>query len=195
MKVYFSTSISQMTEQTRNNSQRILSYLKDKGHKIISSDLLQKMPKAGHIMEQSEDQAMAAQKNLRRLKKQADIIIFEITRPSLAVGQEINIALSLNKPVIALYLEETTPHLLRDEAGDLLILSSYTDADLEDTLRDALDYAISHQDVRFNFFISPSIGRYLDWISQNKKIPRSVYLRSLIEQDMAENPEYDETRE
>lgn len=190
MKVYFSTSIGQMTDQTRASSLRILSYLKNKGHRIISADLLVKMPSLAQLQAQTAEQALVAQKNIRRLKKQADIIVFEVSKPSLAVGQEINIALSLNKPVIALYMAGKAPHILRDEAGDLLILSEYTDADLEDTLKDALEYAISHQDVRFNFFISPFIGRYLDWVSENKKIPRSVYLRSLIEDDMARNPDY-----
>ena len=190
MKVYFSTSISQMTDHTKKNSLRILSFLQEKKYHIVSSDLLQNFENSAQRAEQSEDQALVAQKNLTRLKKQADIVVFEVSRPSLGVGQEINIALSLNKPVIALYQEGTTPHILRDEAGDLLILCSYNESNLEDVLKDALEYADSHQDVRFNFFISPPIGQYLDWISRNKKIPRSVYLRNLIEDDMARNPEY-----
>ena len=82
--------------------------------------------------------------------------------------------------------------MLRDEGGDLLLLAPYNDGNLETVLADALDYASSHQDVRFNFFISPAIGNYLDWISKEKKIPRSVYLRNLIEKDMEENEEYHE---
>ena len=57
----------------------------------------------------------------------------------------------------------------------------------------ALDYVSSAQDVRFNFFISPTIGLYLDWISKNKRIPRAVYLRKLIEEEMRENKEYKES--
>jgi len=45
-------------------------------------------------------------------------------------------------------------------------------------------------DVRFNFYISPEIGRYLDWISQRKKLPRSVFLRGLVERHMHVDKEY-----
>ncbi len=93
MKVYFSTSISQMTDQTKKNSLRILSFLQEKKYHIVSSDLLQNFESSAQRAEQSEDQALVAQKNLTRLKKQADIVVFEVSRPSLGVGQEINIAL------------------------------------------------------------------------------------------------------
>jgi hypothetical protein len=53
------------------------------------------------------------------------------------------------------------------------------------------DYLSDTQDVRFNFFISPQIGNYLDWVSKNKRIPRAVYLRRLIEEDMKNNKEYE----
>jgi hypothetical protein len=57
-------------------------------------------------------------------------------------------------------------------------------------LEKAIEYAINQQEVRF---ISPNIGRYLDWISKVKKIPRSVYLRALIERDMKENTEFEDS--
>jgi len=56
----------------------------------------------------------------------------------------------------------------------------------------ALDYVSSAQDVRFNFFISPEIGRFLDWVSKKRRLPRAVYLRKLIEEDMRNNKEYNE---
>jgi hypothetical protein len=194
MKVYFSTSIGQMTPETHASALRILAYLKSKGHRIVSADYEQTVKYASKIRQQTEEEALLVQKNLARLRKQADIVIFEVSQPSFAVGQEINIALSLNKPVIALYQDGTTPHLLRDEAGDLLLLTSYNDRNLEDVLKDAIEYSQANQDVRFNFFISPIIGRYLDWIARTKMIPRSVYLRSLIEDDMAKSSEYSDQR-
>lgn len=191
MKVYFSTSISQMTDQTKAASLRILNFLKDKEISVISADFLNFLPKDGFNWDQSEDKAMLAQRNLARLRKSADVIVFEVTRPSIGIGQEISLALSLNKPVIAMHYDGIAPHILRDQAGDLLILTSYNENNLEDVLKDSLQYAESQQDVRFNFFISPHIGQYLDWISRNKKIPRSVYLRNLIEADMLQNEEYE----
>lgn len=190
MKVYFSTSLSQMTSETENVSKRIVSRLREKKHEVVSYYIFDNKISGLSYEKQSRDESLEAQKNITRLKKLADIVVVEVSEPSLAVGQEITIALSMNKPVIALYHNTKHPHILRDEGGDLLLLASYSDDDLEKVLDDALEYAANNQDVRFNFFISPTIGSYLDWISKSKKIPRSVYLRSLIEKDMVENNEY-----
>ena len=54
----------------------------------------------------------------------------------------------------------------------------------------AIEKAREKVDVRFNFYISPEIGRYLDWISQRKKLPRSVFLRGLVERHMHADKEY-----
>lgn len=188
MKIYFSVSYSNLTDEIRANCQIITQHLEKLGHKVISEKLYSQSNKP--YESQSEEESLDAQRNLTKLKKSADIIIFEITKPSVAIGQELSIALSLNKPVIALYTNTEAPHILRDESGDLLIMAEYNKADIPEVIDKNLEYASENQEVRFNFFISPAIGRYLDWISKVKKIPRSVYLRALIEHEMKENKEF-----
>ena len=39
-------------------------------------------------------------------------------------------------------------------------------------------------DMRFTFFITSKIAVYLDKTSRDQKLPKSVYLRNLIEEDM-----------
>jgi len=74
------------------------------------------------------------------------------------------------------------------------MLVEYTLPELKRTLDYGLEEALNQVDVRFNFFISPQIGRYLDWVSQKKRIPRAVYLRKLIEEEMNSNTEYGEVK-
>ena len=125
--------------------------------------------------------------------KSADVTVVEISHPSSAnVGHILTYALDVGKPVIALYKEGKDPLFLRGRIDDKLTLLSYRDGDIKSVVESALDYVSSVQDVRFNFFISPDIGTYLDWISKNKRIPRAVYLRKLIEEDMKANKEYEE---
>jgi len=188
MKIYFTLSLSQTDDHHQTNCKRILDFLKKQKHNVFPEEILQKHSSFYHT--QTDKEALTAQRELTKMKKLADLVIVEISRQSLAVGQEINLALSLGKPVIALYEEGHQPHVLRDEGGDLLLLTVYNDKNLEEVVKDALEYASSQQDVRFNFFISPSIGNYLDWISKEKKIPRSVYLRNLIEKSMEADEEY-----
>lgn len=122
--------------------------------------------------------------------KNSDVCIFETSIPSLGVGHLLSMALQLNKPVIALYYGDNIPSFFSKLSDDKIQLLNYSLDNINEILYDAIDYAASQQDVRFNFFISPAIGNYLDWISKEKKIPRSVYLRGLIEKNMEENDEY-----
>lgn len=127
--------------------------------------------------------------------QKADLVVVEISYPSTAnVGHELTYALEIGKPVIAIYHKDREPVFLKGREDEKLLLFEYNDGDLESILDAALEYATNVQDVRFNFFISPSIGRYLDWVSKNKRIPRAVYLRELIEEEMKNNSEYNESK-
>lgn len=188
MKIYFSFSLSHSDLEIKKLVPKIIDQIERLGHKVIPKNIKEKTDL--FYKSQNEDEARVAQKEITQLKKTADVVVLEVSGQSIGIGQELAYALSINKPVIALYKENKKPHILRDEGGDSLILAPYGENDLEEVLNDAIEYAASQQDVRFNFFISPAIGNYLDWISKEKKIPRSVYLRGLIEKDMEENDEY-----
>jgi len=132
-------------------------------------------------------------KEVLRNVKESDITVVEISHPSTAnVGHILTFALDIGKPVIALYKDGRDPFFLRGRVDDKLTLLSYTEKDIKSVVASALDYVASAQDVRFNFFISPAIGLYLDWVSKSKRLPRAVYLRKLIEEEMRENKEYNE---
>lgn len=177
-----------MDEEIRNNSKAIIDTLEKMGHSVLHREAIAK--KIEELKSQTPEQAIKEQKKLTTLKKQSEIIIVEATKQSLGIGQEISLALTLNKPVIVLYSGETTPHVLQDEGKDFLIISHYTKSNITTVLSETLDYASSQQDTRFNFFVSPKHINFLDWVAQNRKIPRSVYLRRLIEKEMANDDQY-----
>lgn len=121
------------------------------------------------------------------------MVVGEVSYPSVSVGYLISMALDLGKPTILLYKGKSEPNLLSSLVSDKLQVLNYNSkAELEKELSSSIDYASQQADVRFNFFISPQIGLYLDWISKNKRVPRAVYLRRLIEEDMRSNTEYNE---
>jgi hypothetical protein len=86
-----------------------------------------------------------------------------------------------------LFREDRDPIFLRGRQEEKLLILSYNNKNLEEVLESAVDYASEQQDTRFNFFISPQIGNYLDWVAKQKRVPRAVYLRRLIEEDMKKN--------
>lgn len=122
--------------------------------------------------------------------KKADVCIFDASIASIAIGHLISTAVQNNKPVIVFYIDEKPPHYLTGMDDSKVQLIKYEENTIAQCLLDAIDYASSQQDTRFNFFVSPKHINFLDWVSHNKKIPRSVFLRRLIEKEMANDSQY-----
>ncbi|KKU89135.1 MAG: nucleoside 2-deoxyribosyltransferase [Microgenomates group bacterium GW2011_GWF2_47_9] len=124
--------------------------------------------------------------------KRSDIVVAEVSSQSVSVGYLVSVAIDFGKPTILMYRGNKEPNLLTTlVATDKLQVLRYTKSeDIQKDLPEYIKYAVDKMDVRFNFFISPQIGAYLDWVSKNKRIPRAVYLRRLIEKEMNENRDY-----
>jgi len=189
MKIFFIASIHGK-QKFIDHYQKIVDIVEAKDHKITADHVLNstkmEMAKWDH------DQDLAFHKKVLRGIKSHDVVLAEISYPSLSVGYLLALAVESGKPAIALYNTEKKPHLLRTlEADDKFYSYQYRDyVDLQDELPLLIKFAGEQQDTRFNFFISPRHQNYLDWIAKNKKIPRSVFLRRLIEEHMEENEEY-----
>ena len=122
--------------------------------------------------------------------KKADIVVMEVSGHSMSMGYLISKALEMNKPVIALHKKENIPVFINGISDQKLIISGYTEENVEEIMEMALKKASSLIDVRFNFFVNSKILNYLDWVSQKKMLPRSVFLRNLIEHEMKKDKEF-----
>lgn len=190
MKIYFSAPISRVPEDIRSNYQLIKKTLEDLGHRVLPDHVAGKTAEV--LKQQTEEEALAVQRMMTKRKRQADLVVLEVSTPSFGVGQEVAFALGSGKQVIALHVPGREPHLLRDEGEDSLFIVEYTPETLKDVLKDYIELSRDQMDVRFNFFVSPKIVRFLDWIAKKKKMPRAVYLRRLIEEDMKRNKDFAE---
>lgn len=187
MKIFFNASLSGRKE-FNSSYDLIISEIERLGHKLDSPI------KAGRTIvdrqHESGDEAAKYYRKLIRSITNADICVFEVSFPSTGIGHEISSAMNMNKPVIALHISGKQPYVLEAMQSDKLQVVSYDLEGLPKLLNYALDFASGQQDTRFNFFISPQIGNYLDWVAKKKRLPRAVYLRKLIEEDMKNNEEY-----
>ncbi len=192
MKVTFVASHSQAAELSEFYD-RIKKVLDDRGYTVYSGTLFDKKHDTSNFVEDQKKREEWYKESISKVRE-ADVVVVETSYPSTAnVGHELTYALDLGKPVIALYKSGRDPFFLRGRVDDKLTILPYTTYDLEQVLANAFDYALATQDVRFNFFISPQIGRYLDWVAQKKRIPRAVFLRKLIENEMQSDKDYEET--
>lgn len=188
MKVHFIGDLG----GNKNDYNNIVAIIKKNGGELVTDHSLARTLK--DIQTETPEDAELYAKKMSQWLKQADIVVVETTIPLLGAGYEIAMASQLGKPVIALYRPDgkNTPYVLRGLESEKLQVIGYNDKNLDEALNLALSYATEQMDTRFNFFVSPSIVNYLDWVSKKKRLPRAVYLRRLIEEDMRSNKEYNE---
>ena len=187
MKVYFTASL-RGKQNSDLDYEKIFSLIESLGHKNLDDIVLRKSE--SRFYQGSHEEQVRLYKQALNNINTADVVILDVSIPSLSMGYVLQKALENSKPVIALYKKGYVPFFALGIDNEKLQVIDYTDNSLEKDLKEALQTAQDSADVRFNFFISPEIGKYLDWISRVKKLPRSVYLRALIEEDLERNKEY-----
>lgn len=179
MTIYFTASIVGKRRYLKNYL-KIVEILKAKGFEVISD----------HIVKSTEDQVrletkkerVKFHKQLEKWIKSCDFVIAETSFPSISVGYEISLALHHGKSILILFCEGNPPSLLAHHKDENLICEKYTSETLKSIIDDFINYAEGTQDTRFTFFITREIASYLDKVAKEEKIPKSVFLRKLIEE-------------
>lgn len=187
MRVFFSAPINGR-ELYEQNYKKIVDDLKSRGFKVQSDHVLN--VDKNKLQEISDRSRIEYYRKLVRWISESDFIIAEVSRSSVSIGHEITLALEKGKNVIALSCVSRGPAILLALKSEKLQMVKYNLNDLHSVLDKAIEKARSKTDIRFNFFVSPEINEYLDWISRVKRIPRAVYLRGLLEKDMAKTKEF-----
>jgi hypothetical protein len=181
MKVYFSSSL-RAKKYHQDIFEKIYKIIKDLCYNHTSDFIIKAKPIKYY--KEGQDFAKFYQKLVSQIKK-ADVAVFEVTMHSLGIGYCVDLALHMGKPVVLLYQKDANPIFFKGIKSDRLQLYEYSsEKDLQQVLKGALEMAKDMIDIRFTFFISPEINRFLAWIAKHKKTPRAVYLRNLIESDM-----------
>ncbi len=188
MKIYFTAAITQKA-QFGNFYESIVKALENDGHQVQHDHITE--GSLDLIKEQTNEELVGYYRQAVKWITQCDVMVAEASFPStLNIGHEITLALEKGKPVVVFYKKGFNSFFLSGLNSDKLFLMEYTEENLSQTVRDSVEYAKDQSDTRFNFFISPSLSNYLDWVSNTKKVPRSVYLRQLIEDDREKNQAY-----
>ncbi len=181
LKIYFTASIA-AKQQYLDNYHRIVNHMKKRGQEIISNHILDNSER--EIGLKTREERLAFHNKLEQWIFACDALVAETSFTSINVGYEISLALRVGKPVLVLFSEGQPPSLLAHHKDEKLLCEKYTQADLPTHLDDFLHYIQSKSDLRFTFFITPKIAAYLDEVAKKNKLPKSVYLRKLIEKDM-----------
>lgn len=189
MKVYFSASRF-YKDQYETVYTMIVSLLKKYDYEVIDNSI-EKAPLG--VKEMSIEEKVDHYKKTTDFLDKSDFSIFEASFPStLHIGHEISLAIEKGKPVVVLYSDEPgkAPMLFQGIKSDRIIWAAYNKTNLAKVVVQAIEKARAISDVRFNFFISPRLLSYLDFVAKKKMIPRSVFLRDLIDREMKKDKEF-----
>ena len=184
MKIYFSASIHGL-KQNQERYEKIARLVEKAGHRINTSHVLGLTHQ--EISNYDEEQHLEFYKKVMRGLKQSDALFAELSYTSTSAGFMIAQAMLMNKPVVIFYDGEEEPHLFRtqEKVNDRFMVVRYRRLDdLDKIVPSALQFVGDTQDIRFNFFVAAKHSNYLNWIAKNKKLPRSVYIRKLMDDHM-----------
>lgn len=133
---------------------------------------------------------MYYQKILTKIRH-TDLVVAEVSFNSINVGYEISLALEQKKFVIALYTGTDEPYIFKQIESDMLsekvYIINYTNKDLEKQLLESLQYTKKNLMQRFTLLLPYKTINYLHTVSKKKRISKSHFVRSLIEEKMDKN--------
>jgi hypothetical protein len=182
MKVYFTASIVGK-KHFLPNYLAIINLLTSQNHSVISDHIINVTPE--QVDHSSKNDRIKFHKNLEGWISSCDFMLVEASFPSMSVGYEISLALQRNKPVLILYSTGEGPSLFAEHENELLVCEKYSLDNVDSIIMNFINYAKGIQETRFTFYITSKIASHLEKKSKEEKVPKSVYLRQLIEKDMA----------
>ena len=180
--IYFTGSLS-AKKIHGTNYLKIIEHLIAQGHTVIADHIMQTTEDT--IRKSSPTERRKFQKKVETWIENCDCVIAETSQPSVSVGYEIGLALQINKSVLILHAPDTDPpSLFGSHENENVVVSPYTRDTFPSLIQEFLCFVEDNHDVKFTFFIPPRHAHYLDKVSKRHKIPKSAYLRELIEKDI-----------
>lgn len=185
MNVYFTASIVGKKDYLAHYL-KIIEVLKAKNFVVQAEHILDVTE--SQISMKSREERLRFHRQLETWIQRSDFMVVEASFPSISVGYEISIALQYRKPVLILYSVGDPPSLFGYHNDEKVVCEKYSLATAEEIINDFVQYVHGAADTRFTFFITSQIAAYLEKISRREKIPKSVWLRKLIETRIKEHP-------
>ncbi len=181
MNIYFTASIVGKKDY-QANYEAIISAFTSQGHTVQAEHILNITEPEIHM--KTREERLKFHKKLETWIQSADFMVVESSFPSISVGYEISLALQYRKPVLMLYSIGDPPSLFAHHEDEKVVCEKYTFETLQTIISDFLRFVQGEADTRFTFFISSKQAAFLSKQAKQLRMPKSVYLRSLIDNEM-----------
>jgi len=176
-----------MTSELKKDCNLICDYFEELGYVNLFE---RRFNNKDQYFNKSEKENLLEQEMISKQKKDADVIVVEVTHSSIGIGQEISMALLHNKFVIALHKDSATPHILKDIKSDKLIVLGYNQSNLREIISNAINFISKEKDQRFNMMLSSDLVNFLNEKSQKMNKSKADIIRSLLVEEMAKEDKY-----
>ncbi|HEC63938.1 MAG TPA: hypothetical protein ENI23_01445 [bacterium] len=117
---------------------------------------------------------------------ESELMVAECSYQSTKVGHEIAKAQSNRKPILAIEFKDKNINV-EENAFDV---KEYSKETILKTLRNFLKKSKTKIDTKFILIISPEIDRYLQWVSDNRRMRKAQVVRKAVETVMEKDEEY-----
>lgn len=182
-KIFFSASIY-YPSQTISIYENIIRYIK-KNKSIVSVDWVsewKKTIKNKTINSKKIDHDKFFDNTHKILN--SDLVIAEVSHPTVGVGYQLFFATLNNKKVLALYNEKSSDKnkikSIINANSHLMFLRKYNKKSLPNLISNFINGS-SHKLSKFNFVINDELKNYLDWLAMNNpNTSKSVLLREMV---------------
>lgn len=190
MKIYFSYTATQ--EPTLQKMyKKIKEVLIQEGHSVLEYDSYR--INSVQLTNQSSKKFVKGHRNLSRYLKNADVLIADVSLPSIRIGYEISQTIICKKPVLAIRLDKTEYEpldTLKEDKSDYLKYKIYSENSIENILKNFLKEAKKKISTKFILIIPAEIDRYLEWNVREKGLSKAETTRNALEALMKKDKEY-----
>jgi hypothetical protein len=159
----------------------------------IQSTLKKSKNKTDISIVESENLEDYASKNMDQILNY-DVVLIEASTRNSQLGYEAAFALENNIPVVVLYHDETGNKdlfpLIALNPKTKLIIKAYKMQNIESEVETAISEIEDFNNNKLTLSFNKQTSGFLNWISDNKKIAKSDYIRSLVDAAMKKNTAY-----
>lgn len=186
IKIFFNTS-SRSEKTVKESSVKIFNWITDLGFTHCYNFL---KDESEYLFDDDESKLSTLYLSVVKSLHQADIVILEVSTNSFTQGYILQKSLEMGKPVIALHQRGKYSIFIKGIKNSLLQTIEYDNFSLDQQLEDAVNFAIENLMSKFNFYLSSDISNYLTWVTKQKSVTKSEFIRALIRSHMDSNQDY-----
>ncbi len=137
-------------------------------------------------------------KDSKKKLSASEIVIVEDTFNSTDTGFDMASGAYLKKPILVLRLKEesdtTRNYSSKSQRLREIETVEYTEKTLEQEIKKFIEKAKSIIDTKFILIISPEIDKYLQWVSDNRRMHKAQVVRKAVESLMENDADFNKTQ-